>query len=71
MTFLEATDYVGISFWIVSVAMFAATVFFLYEGCDFLARLLIKAILFSSRRLLFSSPSTCPCQASSTRRSSW
>ena len=32
MTFLEATDYVGISFWIVSVAMFAATVFFLYEG---------------------------------------
>ncbi len=30
--FLETTDYVGISFWIVSVAMLAATVFFLYEG---------------------------------------
>ena len=30
--FLQPTDFVGISFWIVSVAMFAATVFFLYEG---------------------------------------
>ena len=30
--YLQPTDYVGISFWIVSVAMFAATVFFLYEG---------------------------------------
>ncbi|MBI04363.1 MAG: biphenyl 2,3-dioxygenase [Pelagibacteraceae bacterium] len=32
--YLQSTDYVGISFWIVSVAMFAATVFFLYEGMN-------------------------------------
>ena len=32
--YLQASDYVGISFWIVSVAMFAATVFFLYEGMN-------------------------------------
>ena len=31
-SFLQSTDYVGVSFWIVSVAMVAATVFFLYEG---------------------------------------
>ena len=30
--FLQANDYVGVSFWLVSVAMVAATVFFLYEG---------------------------------------
>jgi bacteriorhodopsin len=30
--FLQAGDYVGVSFWIVSVAMVAATVFFFYEG---------------------------------------
>jgi len=30
--FLQTTDYVGVSFWIVSVAMVASTVFFLYEG---------------------------------------
>ena len=30
--FLQSTDYVGVSFWLVSVAMVAATVFFLYEG---------------------------------------
>ena len=30
--FLQYTDYVGVSFWIVSVAMVPATVFFLYEG---------------------------------------
>ena len=32
--YVQASDYVGISFWIVSVAMFAATVFFLYEGMN-------------------------------------
>ena len=31
-TFLQSTDYVGVSFWIVSIAMVASTVFFLYEG---------------------------------------
>ena len=30
--FLQASDYVGISFWLVSVAMVASTVFFFYEG---------------------------------------
>ena len=30
--FLQSTDYVGVTFWLVSVAMVAATVFFLYEG---------------------------------------
>ena len=30
--FLQINDYVGVSFWIVSVAMAASTVFFLYEG---------------------------------------
>ncbi len=30
--YLQATDYVGVSFWLVSVAMVASTVFFLYEG---------------------------------------
>jgi len=30
--FLQYNDYVGVSFWIVSVAMVASTVFFLYEG---------------------------------------
>jgi Bacteriorhodopsin len=32
--FLQSTDYVGISFWIVSVAMFAATVFFFFEAMN-------------------------------------
>ena len=30
--YLQVTDYVGVSFWLVSVAMVDATVFFLYEG---------------------------------------
>ena len=30
--FLQAGDFVGVSFWLVSVAMVAATVFFFYEG---------------------------------------
>ncbi len=30
--FLQAGDFVGVSFWIVSVTMVAATVFFFYEG---------------------------------------
>ena len=30
--FLQASDYVGVSFWLVSISMVAATVFFLYEG---------------------------------------
>ena len=30
--FLQSTDFVGVSFWIVSVAMVASTVFFLYEA---------------------------------------
>jgi len=30
--FLQAGDFVGVSFWVVSVAMVAATVFFFYEG---------------------------------------
>jgi bacteriorhodopsin len=30
--FLQVGDFVGVSFWIVSVAMVAATVFFFYEG---------------------------------------
>ena len=29
--FLQDGDFVGVSFWIVSVAMVAATVFFFYE----------------------------------------
>ena len=32
MQFLADGDFVGVSFWIVSVAMIASTVFFLYEG---------------------------------------
>ncbi|MBL6687041.1 MAG: bacteriorhodopsin [Pseudomonadales bacterium] len=32
MQFLASGDLVGVSFWIVSVAMIASTVFFLYEG---------------------------------------
>ena len=31
-SFLQAGDFVGVSFWLVSIAMIAATVFFLYEG---------------------------------------
>jgi bacteriorhodopsin len=30
--FLNPTDYVGVSFWIISISMVAATVFFLYES---------------------------------------
>ena len=30
--FLDSGDFVGVSFWIVSVAMVASTVFFFYEG---------------------------------------
>ena len=30
--FLQSGDYVGVSFWLVSIGMIAATVFFLYEG---------------------------------------
>lgn len=30
--FLQSGDFVGVSFWLVSIAMIAATVFFLYEG---------------------------------------
>ena len=30
--YLQASDFVGVSFWLVSVAMVASTVFFLYEG---------------------------------------
>ena len=30
--FLQSNDYVGVTFWLVSVAMVAATVFFFYEG---------------------------------------
>jgi hypothetical protein len=30
--FLQSTDYVGVTFWLVSVTMVASTVFFLYEG---------------------------------------
>ncbi len=30
--FLQSSDLVGVSFWLVSIAMVAATVFFLYEG---------------------------------------
>jgi len=32
--FLQTSDYVGVSFWIVSIAMVASTVFFLYEGMN-------------------------------------
>ena len=31
-TFLQASDFVGVTFWLVSVGMVAATVFFFYEG---------------------------------------
>ena len=31
-TILQGTDFVGITFWIVSIAMWAATIFFFYEG---------------------------------------
>jgi len=34
MQFLADGDFVGVSFWIVSVAMIASTVFFLYEGMN-------------------------------------
>lgn len=30
--FLQSSDYVGVTFWLVSIAMIAATVFFLYEA---------------------------------------
>ena len=30
--FLDSGDFVGVSFWLVSIGMIAATVFFLYEG---------------------------------------
>jgi len=30
--FLQSTDFVGITFWIVSIAMWASTLFFFYEG---------------------------------------
>ena len=30
--FLQSGDFVGVSFWLVSIGMIAATVFFLYEG---------------------------------------
>ena len=30
--FLESGDLVGVTFWLVSIAMIASTVFFLYEG---------------------------------------
>lgn len=30
--FLQGTDFVGITFWIVSIAMWASTIFFFYEG---------------------------------------
>ncbi len=32
--FLLSSDYVGVTFWLVSIAMMAATVFFLYEGAQ-------------------------------------
>lgn len=31
-TFLQGSDFVGITFWIVSIAMWASTIFFFYEG---------------------------------------
>ena len=31
-TFLEGNDFVGITFWIVSIGMWASTIFFFYEG---------------------------------------
>ena len=31
-TFLSGSDFVGVTFWIVSVGMWAATIFFFYEG---------------------------------------
>ena len=31
-SFLNGSDFVGITFWIVSIAMWAATIFFFYEG---------------------------------------
>ncbi len=30
--FLNGSDFVGITFWVVSIAMWAATIFFFYEG---------------------------------------
>ena len=30
--FLQGSDFVGISFWVVSIAMWSATLFFFYEG---------------------------------------
>ena len=30
--FLNGSDFVGITFWIVSIAMWASTIFFFYEG---------------------------------------
>ena len=32
--FLQSNDYVGVSFWLVSIAMVASTVFFFYEGMN-------------------------------------
>ena len=31
-SFLSGSDFVGITFWIVSIAMWASTIFFFYEG---------------------------------------
>ena len=31
-SFLNGSDFVGITFWIVSIAMWASTIFFFYEG---------------------------------------
>ena len=31
-SFLQGNDFVGITFWIVSIGMWAATLFFFYEG---------------------------------------
>ena len=36
--FLQASDYVGITFWIVSIAMAAATIFFFFEALQVSAK---------------------------------
>ena len=36
--FLQGSDFVGITFWIVSIAMWAATLFFFYEGMQVSAK---------------------------------
>ena len=38
-TFLGGEDFVGITFWIVSIAMWASTIFFFYEGMRVSAKL--------------------------------